>query len=403
VALGYFRTFFVPNHLSADTDRQALNSIFQGGAWVGFLFIAIVIAIALRTAKHREWRPVAFGLWWFLLALLPTGIFPLAEVENDHRMFFPFVGLVLAVCWPLGQWVFSRPPSRVFHLAAAGMCLVILSSAAWGTRQRNEVWRTEESLWFDVTLKSPGNGRGLMNYGLTLMAKGDYRGAHDYFTRAAGFTPDYHLLEINLGIVNGALNDDGAAERHFSRAAELAPAEVESHYFYARWLSQKGRRPEAVAKLKSAIALNPDYLAARYLMMEELAKAGNWGAVSDEAELTLRRFPSDATAVDYRSRALSNPAAPAPLTPEEYLTLSLSYHRVGQYQECIEAAQQALRLRPDSAEAYNNIAAAYEELEMWDAAIAAAEQALRIRPDFELARNNLLWSQEQKRRAQVLR
>ena len=46
---------------------------------------------------------------------------------------------------------------------------------AYGTRQRNIVWRTEESLWLDATIKSPDNGRGLMNYGVIQMDKGNYR------------------------------------------------------------------------------------------------------------------------------------------------------------------------------------------------------------------------------------
>ena len=41
-----------------------------------------------------------------------------------------------------------------------------------------------QNLWYDGTIKSPNNGRGLMNYGLTLMARGDYDNAEDYFIQA---------------------------------------------------------------------------------------------------------------------------------------------------------------------------------------------------------------------------
>jgi tetratricopeptide (TPR) repeat protein len=33
----------------------------------------------------------------FLIALLPTSLFPLAEVMNDHRTFLPYVGLIIAM------------------------------------------------------------------------------------------------------------------------------------------------------------------------------------------------------------------------------------------------------------------------------------------------------------------
>ena len=48
-------------------------------------------------------------------------------------------------------------------------------------------------------------------------------------------------------------------------------------------------------------------------------------------------------------------------------------------------------------EAYNNIAADYEDLHQWDLAIEAAKQALKLRPDFQLAKNNLAWAESQKK------
>ena len=319
VALRYFRTLFIPNRLSADSDFAAISSVFADDAWVGFLFVFAVITAAVWTSRKREWRPTAFGLWWFLLALIPTAVFPLAEVENDHRMFFPFVGLVLAICWPIGQWVISHPPQgwrRVATTAAAGL---VLCGYAWGTVQRNEVWRSDESLWRDVSIKSPKNGRGLMNYGLALMARGEYTGARDLYNRAAAYTPNYSTLEINRGIVNGALHDDTAAEQHFNRAIMLAPGQADPHYFFARWLDEKNRWPEAAEQLGLAIAANPDFMPARYLRMQSALSRGDWPTVILEAEATLQRFPSDAAAVNYRARALaSSQSAPSrQLTAEE--------------------------------------------------------------------------------------
>ena len=54
-----------------------------------------------------------------------------------------------------------------------------LAAYAAGTYQRNRIWRNEESLFYDVTIKSPANGRGLMNYGLTQMEKGETQKALD--------------------------------------------------------------------------------------------------------------------------------------------------------------------------------------------------------------------------------
>lgn len=393
VALRYFRTFFLPTTLSADTDHSAVASIFDDYAWLGFVFLAGLIATAVWCTKKRELKPVAFGLFWFVLALLPTSVFPLAEVENDHRMFFPFVGLSLSVCWAAAIWIDSRRigSRRVPRELILAGCGLILAVSACGTWNRNVVWHSEESLWRDVTVKSPRNGRGLMNYGLTLMSRGDYTGALDYFQRALLYTPNYMTLEVNLGVVNGALHNDAEAERHFGRALQLAPSDAVPNYFYAVWLRGKGRLPEAVQHLKTAVAGNPSYLLADYLLMDVYTDMRDAAGLRAAAQSTLAFFPADA-----KARAALAGGGISTLSADDYLNQSLLSYQQGKFKESIAAAQEALKLRPGYAEAWNNIAASYNSLRQWDEGIHAASEAVRLRPDFQLARNNLAWALQQK-------
>ena len=76
-------------------------------------------------------------------------------------------------------------------------------------------------------------------------------------------------------------------------------------------------------------------------------------------------------------------------TPETLLNLSLAYYKARQYKKSIEAAREALTLRPDYDLAYNNICAAYNELGQWDKAIVAGEKAVKLNPNNQLAVNNL--------------
>jgi tetratricopeptide (TPR) repeat protein len=391
VIFGYFRTFFIPTGLTADTDRVPFTSIFDGDALFGFVFVLGLLYTAVRMTRRRETTPIAFGLFWFLLAVLPTSIFPLAEVENDHRMFFPFVGLALSSSWALALWFDSRPARRELALAACGLLLLVFAAGTW---QRNKIWRTEESLWYDVTLKSPHNGRGLMNYGLTQMSKGDTARALDYFERATVYNPNYYVLEINLGIAHGALHHDTDAEGHFARAIQLAPAEAASHYYYAVWLRGRGRTSEAIQHLNVAIANNPSYVDASHLLMDLYAQEQDANQLRRTAEETLARFPSDAPAVAWRTRA--NTLKP---TAESYLNRSLEFYQQGKFDECIQAARDALTLRPAYSEAWNNIAAAYNAESKWDEGISAAVEAVRLSPDNQLAKNNLAWAIQQKQKA----
>lgn len=332
VWLHYFRLFFLPVGLTADTDWTPFAHWYDTRAVAGFAFVALLVWFARRASA-----PVKFGVAWFVIALLPTSLFPLAEVANEHRIFFAYIGLVLALA--------SVLPERVLAPAA----VVLLLAHALGTHERNTVWRTGESLWADVVAKSPGNGRAWMNYGLTQMAKGRYVAAKSHFERAASLVPNYSTLEINRGIVEGQLGDQAAAERHFRRAISLAP-DARSHYFFARWLAQRGRTAESMPHARAAVQLSPSYSDARELL----------------ARLE-RTWPSY----------------------QEALAAGLDAIRRSDWTAAVLANREALRHDPRSADAYNNLGWSLAQLGLRDEARRAYEHAIALRPDDPRARNNL--------------
>ena len=97
VTLLYFKTFFWPSGLSADYDLEPLTGAGDGRLWAGVLFAQLLVTGGAAAAVCRRTRVIGFGLLWFVIALLPTALSPLAEVMNDHRTFFPYMGLVIAL------------------------------------------------------------------------------------------------------------------------------------------------------------------------------------------------------------------------------------------------------------------------------------------------------------------
>ncbi|MEP7015354.1 MAG: tetratricopeptide repeat protein [Verrucomicrobiota bacterium] len=362
VALLYLKTFLWPSSLSADYDLNPFATTHDPRFWTGVAFAVLFTATAIAAAFFKKTRLIGFGLLWFLIALLPTSLLPLAEVMNDHRTFLPYVGLVIAMAGAAARLVNRRATYGLpVKITMVSVTALFLCANGYATFQRNNVWKTEETLWHDVTIKSPQNGRGLMNYGNTLMAKGDYAGALDYFHRALVFTPQYSVLFINLAIAEGATKKDTVAEQHFKEALRLAPSTPDSYTYYARYLLSRSRGHEARELLRNALELSPTDLTARGLLAQ----------------------------TDEQSR---NPL-PAP-TAESYLNLSLARYGQGRFDESIESSRKALELRPDYAEAWNNICAACNKLGRYNEAAAACEEALRYKPDFELARSNLQYARE---------
>jgi hypothetical protein len=265
VILHYATSFFLPIHLSADTYWPVVEDPLDVRVLIGVTFVAAALGIAWLTSRQRETRPIAFGILWFFVALLPTSsVVQLWEPMNDHRMYFPFVGLVLAVVWSAALAVrrWAATHERRFAAAAAAVILAM----ACGTWQRNIVWRTEESLWLDATIKSPDNGRGLMNYGVIQMTRGNLPLAGEYFERALQYTPDYSYLHVNIAILKAALGQPIEADRHFRKALAEDPGNPIAYTHYARWLNAVGRTEEARLYAARAVELSPADADARDLL-----------------------------------------------------------------------------------------------------------------------------------------
>jgi tetratricopeptide (TPR) repeat protein len=355
----YALSVLLPVRLSADTKWPLVVSPLDVRVWLGGAFVAAALTLAWVTSRRRVTRPIAFGTLWFFVALLPTSsVVPLSEPMNDHRMFFPFVGLILVFVWAGALTI--RPIAPRAHALYAGIALAVLFGMAYGTWRRNIVWRTEESLWLDATTKSPDNGRGLMNYGVIQMNNGNYLVADHYFQRALRLTPHYAYLHVNLGVLNTALGRPAEAERNFREAQQDDPNNPVSYTYFARWLKSIGRTEEARLFTQKALELSP----------------------ADADALALL---NDLTA----ERPAAMPRLPAPDTAEGWLALSLEQYQAHRFEDCIRSSEHALSLRPTYAEAFNNICAAENALGNYAAAADACEHALALQPDYALARNNL--------------
>jgi protein O-mannosyl-transferase len=276
VALRYAAAFIAPVDLSVDYDWPLVSGAADPTLYVGIAFVVALGALAWRLSRSPAQRPIAFGLAWFLAAQLPTAAVPLTEVGNNWRMLLPFVGLAIACACAMLQPFRAassvvqpcRAASSVVHPVraatsasltgcAAALVALVIAAEAMGARARNEVWRTDETLWRDATSKSPGNARAWMNYAVALMARGDYGGAVEACERALPLAPDYALLHVNLGVAYGAVGRRVEAEHEFATARRLAPSDWRTHLYYAQWLSREGRAAEAEAEAAQARALNP--------------------------------------------------------------------------------------------------------------------------------------------------
>ncbi len=400
VWLHYCIEFFLPMNLSADSDWAVLKNVFDERVIVGLIFVTGLFIAIFKTSAKEETRPVAFGLIWFSAALLPTSLAPFAEVTNDHRMYFPFVGLAFSVVTYVAILLKRfkiNSTGKFWPGLTAAVVFSILSLNTFGAYQRNKVWKNEESLWYDVTVKSPLNGRGMMNYALAEMNKGDYVTAGIYFDKARVMLPYYSTLYINMGVLNDHLNNLPLADQYFKTAIKYGPDDVDPYSFYAWYLKEHFRYEEARQMAEKALAINPRSALSLSILLDVYNNLSMWPQLQQTAKTLLAILPGDKDAAAGLQLAEKNliavknglPVVKRSLSPADYLNISLSYYNGGDFSKCIDACNKALALQPDYAAAYNNIGAAYNKLKQWDKSAEACRKALKLDPGNKLAAGNL--------------
>lgn len=388
VWLHYARLFVLPVGLTADTDWGLISAWTDTRVWVGVAALLLLGWGAFWTSRQREWRPVSFGLMWFALGLLPaSSIFPISEVANEHRMYLPFAGLALAATWTALRFA-RRSAADGIPVMWGVVGLVLLGTHVTGTVSRNRVWLNEETLWADVIVKSPDNGRAWMNHGLTQMEVGQYAAAHADFTRAAELWPYYAPVHVNLGIVTNAMGDTAAAESFFLRALELKPGYGPAHHYFGRHLIGAGRAPEAINYLRSALDIMPAYAPTRDLLLQLYYVIGSQDEVEGLAESTLEMDPGDATAAAF---LMGDP--PLSGTGPNPYERGVDLTSQGRHLEAGVAYRRYLEVVGADADAYLNLGWSRAQLGFDALAAIAFQQALMMRPGWDMAAQNLAWVQ----------
>ncbi len=392
VMVRYMVMFFFPYNLSADSD-WGLIPLTDERTIVGLLIIFVLLVWSFRQLKPEGKKIEAFGIFWFFLTLLPSSsVFPLGEVTNDHRVFLPFLGLYISLAAALYRFGLKHQFFINQKIKQVGILLIFLcvySFHAYGTIQRIEVWNDDESLWKDVTIKSPNNGRGMMNYGLALMKRGKLEEAEKYFIKAIEKAPGYSLAYINLAICQNSMGKVAEVESHYQKAITLSPYNFNGYFYYGQWLLAQGRNNEAITNLEIALEMAHSLLNARYLLMTAYRAIGNEQKALFLAKETLKLFPNDNFSKDFVSRKISETSTASLITDIDFINEGLTQYNLGNYQKALDYWLIATELNPQSAIAWNNVGSAYIALEKWEDAVVALQKSLSIDPKFERAQNNL--------------
>jgi tetratricopeptide (TPR) repeat protein len=156
------------------------------------LAILAVIGFGFHNLRRRPW--VALAILWSFIHLLPTNsLLPRIDLANDRQLYLASIGVFFAAGVAL-QSLFDRIRRRWLVNAVVGLLLGL----GFATVQRNEVYRSEITLWEDAAAKSPNKARVFNNLGFVYQQAGRLDDAEQAYRRALEIDPNHTRAHWNL-------------------------------------------------------------------------------------------------------------------------------------------------------------------------------------------------------------
>jgi tetratricopeptide (TPR) repeat protein len=244
-----------PLRLSADywTDQVPIVGFSQAGVILGFLVIALLLALAFYL---RRKMPVAsWGILFFFLMLLPVSNFLFAAgfLKAERILYIPSIGLIMVMAVMKIRLIDGKA-TKIPGLIVLGLFVLFFT---WRTWTRSADWKNNYTLALATLETSPNSPRFNNMMGLELRAQKKNKEALAYFEKAVRSNPNHVSALVNLGMEYSGAN----------------------------------RSAEALTLLEKAIQIDPNTAMAYVNLMAVHRNLGNFDKNLEVAEAALSRFP----------------------------------------------------------------------------------------------------------------
>ena len=191
----YLSKLLVPLGLSTEYQVKFSREMISATAISAMLGLGLLLSLAYL--YRRRFPQALFALLWFLICLIPvSNIFLTNPVVADRYVYlssyayaYGFAALVMGIGRKTGQ-------ARLLIIL-----LPVLGIYAWLAYERNDVWRTHESVMQDMTKPHSNRAKGHNALGQHYFEAGQYTQALENFAKAKEISPldsrlEYHQAKL---------------------------------------------------------------------------------------------------------------------------------------------------------------------------------------------------------------
>jgi tetratricopeptide (TPR) repeat protein len=261
VVAKYLSLLILPLGQNLDYDYPVSKSFFEQKTFLSFLLLSFIAGAGFFFMKKD--RVASFGIFFFFLALsVESSFIPLEDFIFEHRLYLPSAGFFLFMASLLAS-LMVRVKKRLkkpiaFCLALNAFLLIVFLPLTCATIRRNEIWKSEESLWLDVYAKSPNKPRVIRTLAEAKAKAGKFEEAVGLYERALSVDSEFWECYNDLGVLLGNHGEMERAKVLFEKAAVLASRSSEPLVNLGAYFKKKGNIEEAENYFKKSISVQPE-------------------------------------------------------------------------------------------------------------------------------------------------
>ncbi len=189
-----------------------------------------------------------------------------------------------------------------------------------------------------------------------------------FYERTLKYATQSPRLYNDLALGYDKLGKHEEAIAALKKAVEIKPDYGEAYINLGSAYSDMGKYEEAIAAYRKAVEMKPDF-----------------DAVYNNLGFTYSRMGKHEEAIDCYMKAI----ALNPRRDTAYFNLGFAYRDLGKYEDAILSYKKILEFSPDNLNAFSHLGSAYIAMRRNEEAITVLKRALEISPDYALAYDNL--------------
>lgn len=263
VIMRYLRLIALPTGQNLDYDWPVYRSLPALRVFLSIVFVIALLSSAIYGFLKLKGKALPLALacsgiiWFFVTLSIESSVIVTDDLIFEHRLYLPSAGLLFF----FASGISNIAPRRMIAYGILAIAVIAYSVAGY---ERNFVWKTELSLWRDVTKKSPLKARGFINLGLAYSKSDRPDKAIAMLQKAEELDPKVAgEANYNLGVIYTNIGDVPKAISSLQKSVEKNPNFMPGRQALAYAYARGGMIQEALSEFRAVLTLDPNNSQAR--------------------------------------------------------------------------------------------------------------------------------------------